>query len=53
MAEAMSSSDPLLQRELKAVAHAWSELAQHVKELEIAEQARADLVAMAAKAKGK
>ena len=53
MAEAMSASDPLLQPELRAVALAWLELAEHVEELEIVKQAKADLAASAARAKGK
>jgi hypothetical protein len=53
MAEAMSASDPLLQRELRAVALAWLELAEQVEELEIVKQANADLAASAARAKGK
>jgi hypothetical protein len=53
MAEAMSASDPLLQRELRAVALAWLELAEHVEELEIVKQAKADLAASVARAKGK
>jgi hypothetical protein len=53
MAEAVSASDPLLQRQLKAVALAWLELAEHVEELEIVKQTNADLAASAARAKGK
>jgi hypothetical protein len=53
MADAMSASDPLLQRELRAVALAWLELAEQVEELEIVKQAKADLAASAARAKGK
>jgi hypothetical protein len=53
MAEAMSASDPLLQRELRAVALAWLELAEQVEELEIVKQANADLAASAARAKRK
>jgi len=53
MAEAMSASDPLLQRELRAIVHAWLELAEHVEELEIVKQAKADLAVSAARAKGK
>ncbi len=53
MAEAMSASDPLLQRELRAIVHALLELAEHVEELEIVKQAKADLAVSAARAKGK
>ena len=53
MAEAMSASDPLLQPELRAVAFAWLELAEHVEELEIVKPAKAELAASAARAKGK
>jgi hypothetical protein len=53
MAEAVSASGPLFQRELKAVALAWLELAEHVEELEIVKQAKADLAASAARAKWK
>ncbi len=53
MAQAMSASDPLLQRELRAVALAWLELAEHVEELEIVKQAKADLAASAARARAK
>ena len=53
MAEAMSASDPLLQRELRAVALAWLELAEHVEELKMVKQAKAELPASAARAKRK